>query len=80
MLRKTSLAELPHVKAAAARASPDAPAMLSRDLAGTEVLTSYAAVEPLGWTVFVEQPVAEVYEKLNASISPHRVAACSALW
>ena len=68
VLRKTSLAELPHVKAAAASGGADAPAMLSRDLAATEVLTSYAAVEPLGWRVFVEQPVAEVNERLNASI------------
>ncbi len=68
VLRKTSLADLPHVKAAAASGGADAPAMLSRDFTGTEVLTSYASVEPLGWTVFVEQPVAEVYEKLYASL------------
>ncbi len=42
--------------------------MLSTDLAGTEVLTSVAPIESLGWNVFVEQPVAEVYRKLNASI------------
>ena len=46
-----------------------------RDLAGTEVLTSVAPIEPLGWNVFVEQPVAEVYAKLNASIAAHRAAA-----
>jgi GAF domain-containing protein/HAMP domain-containing protein len=68
VLRKTSLAALPHVKAAAESNNSEAPAMLSTDLGGTEVLTSFATVEPLGWTVFVEQPVAEVYEKLNASI------------
>jgi signal transduction histidine kinase len=42
--------------------------MLSTDLSGTQVLTSVANIEPLAWSVFVEQPVAEVYEKLNASI------------
>jgi signal transduction histidine kinase/HAMP domain-containing protein/putative methionine-R-sulfoxide reductase with GAF domain len=68
VLRKTNLAELPHVKAAAGSSNPDAPAMLSTDIAGTKVLTSFAVVDPPGWTVFVEQPVAEVYEKLNASI------------
>ena len=68
VLRKTSFAGLPHVKAAAESSNPDRQAMLSTDLGGTEVLTSFATVEPLGWTVFVEQPVAEVYEKLNASI------------
>ena len=48
VLRKTNLADLPHVKAATAAADADAPAMLSRDFAGTEVLTSFASVEPLG--------------------------------
>src|SRR6185437_6918187 len=35
---------------------------------GTQVLTSMAPIESLKWNVFVEQPVAEVYAKLNASI------------
>ena len=38
------------------------------DLAGTKVLASVAPIEPLDWKVFVEQPVAEVYAKLDASI------------
>ncbi len=42
--------------------------MLSRDLAGTPVLASMAPIESLDWRVFVEQPVAEVFAKLNASI------------
>jgi signal transduction histidine kinase len=32
------------------------------------VLTAFAPIEPLGWRVFVEQPVAEVYATLDASI------------
>ena len=32
------------------------------------MLTSVAPIASLSWYVFVEQPVAEVYEKLNASI------------
>src|SRR6185436_4606502 len=56
------------VKAAATLRSADEPAMVSHDLAGTTVLTSMAPIEPLDWMVFVEQPVAEVYAKLNASI------------
>jgi len=48
--------------------SADEPAMLSQDLAGTHVLTSMAPIDPVDWKVFVEQPVAEVYAKLNASI------------
>jgi signal transduction histidine kinase/HAMP domain-containing protein len=70
VLRKTDLAQLPHVKAALAASSTDADqsAMVSTDLAGTSVLASVAPIAPLSWYVFVEQPVSEVYEKLNASI------------
>ena len=68
VLRKTSLAALPHVRAAAGGRSPDQPAMVSHDLSGVPVLTSVAPIEPLDWKVFVEQPVSEVYAKLDASI------------
>ena len=69
VLRKTSLASLPHVQAAAAADGPSKPqAMVSRNLQGASVLTSMAPIDALGWKVFVEQPIAEVYAKLNASI------------
>ena len=69
VLRKTDVGQLAHVKAAAAGTNAsDEPAMVSTDLNGTQVLTSFASIESLGWTVFVEQPVSEVYEKLNTSI------------
>jgi len=67
VLRKTSLASLPHVQAALADGAPTGLAMVSRDLQGATVLTSMASIQPLGWRVFVEQPIAEVYAKLNAS-------------
>jgi signal transduction histidine kinase len=66
VLRKTSLAALPHVQAAASGA-PQGQAMVSRDLQGASVLTSMAPIQPLGWKVFVEQPIGEVYAKLNDS-------------
>ncbi|HYN61224.1 MAG TPA: GAF domain-containing protein, partial [Rubrivivax sp.] len=44
------------------------PAMQSHDLSGVKVLTSMAPIDPVDWQVFVEQPVAEVYAKLNDSI------------
>ncbi len=68
VLRKTNLTALPHVIAASAAHDPDAPASVSRDLRGTPVLASSAGIEPLAWKVFVEQPISEVYAKLNASI------------
>jgi signal transduction histidine kinase/HAMP domain-containing protein/predicted transcriptional regulator with HTH domain len=70
VLRKTDLSLLPHVKAAAAAPpSADEPALKSADLAGTPVLASWAPIESLGWNVFVEQPITEVYARLNASIA-----------
>ena len=68
VLRKTDLSQLPHVKAANGARDADAAAMLSTDLTGTQVLTSVAIIEPLAWSVFVEQPVAEVYARLYASV------------
>ena len=68
VLRKTSMSDLAHVKEAAEKRSYDEDAVLSKDLAGTPVLVSFAPIESLDWRVFVEQPVAEVYAKLNASI------------
>ena len=68
VLRKTDLSQLAHVKAALAAAKGDEPTLISTDIAGTPVLTSVAPIDSLHWNVFVEQPVAEVYEKLNAAI------------
>ncbi len=68
VLRKTNLAGLAHVQAASAPSGSAEPAMLSRDLAGTRVLAAVAPIEPLDWKVFVEQPVSEVFARLNASI------------
>jgi signal transduction histidine kinase len=68
VLRKTSLAALPHVQAALADGALQEQAMVSRDLRGATVLSSMVPIKPLGWKVFAEQPIAEVYAKLNASI------------
>jgi signal transduction histidine kinase len=68
VLRKTDLSALEHVKAALAGGDDQEPAMLATDRAGTQVLTAFAPIDPLGWKVFVEQPVSEVYATLNASI------------
>ena len=72
VLRKTSLAALAHVQkdlgAPVSNNQDDAPAMVSHNLAGTRVLTAVAPIAALGWRVFVEQPVAEVYARLDAAI------------
>ncbi|MFO1415318.1 MAG: ATP-binding protein [Burkholderiales bacterium] len=68
VLRKTNLSDLEHVRETNDARAPVEAAMLSRDLAGQAVLASMAPIEALDWRVFVEQPVAEVTAKLNASI------------
>jgi signal transduction histidine kinase len=81
VLRKTDMSGLQQVKAALAPDSEDSLAMLAKDLGGTSVLTAYAPIEPgrdqplqgtkptpLGWKVFVEQPVSEVYQALDATV------------
>jgi signal transduction histidine kinase len=69
VLRKIDFSGLAQVKSALAGPDvSDAPAMIARDLSGAEVLTAFAGIEPLGWKVFVEQPIAEVYATLNATI------------
>jgi signal transduction histidine kinase/HAMP domain-containing protein len=68
VLRKTNLSGLAHVAAALAPKGAAEPALLSTDLGGTEVLTSFAPIGALDWHVFVEQPASEVYAKLDASI------------
>jgi signal transduction histidine kinase len=70
VLQKTDLSGLPQVKAALA-AQPDAdPAQfaISRNLQGREVLTAHAGIGSLGWQVFAEQPIAEAFEPLYASL------------
>jgi GAF domain-containing protein/HAMP domain-containing protein len=81
VLRKTDLSALEQVKAAFAPGADESLAMLAKDLAGNAVLTAHAPIEPareqaargapasvLGWKVFVEQPVSEVYAALDATI------------
>ena len=66
VLRKTYLGNLTHIRNATTNG--DEAAVLSTDLSGATVLTSFAPIASLDWKVFVEQPAAEVYAKLNASI------------
>jgi len=81
VLRKTDLSHLEQVKAAFAPGADESEALLANDLGGKPVLTAYAPIEPareqaargapaspLGWKVFVEQPVSEVYAALDATI------------
>jgi signal transduction histidine kinase len=70
VLRHTSFASLPQVEAALqgpAKAPADA-VTTGRDQDGTKVLSAYQTIEPLGWRVFVEEPLSEVLAPLESAI------------
>jgi signal transduction histidine kinase/CheY-like chemotaxis protein len=65
------LAALPQVRVAlAARGGTDAAAAVTaaRGVDGGEVLTAHAPVVTTGWVVFIEQPLAEAFAPLQATI------------
>jgi two-component system, NtrC family, sensor kinase len=67
VLRNTDMSHLAQVQRA--RGGPGAQEVQQTDdINGHKVLTAYAAVNPLGWFVFVETPIEEAYAPLYASI------------
>ncbi len=70
VLQKSDLAALPQVKAALeAKPGDDVQRVtIARNLQGHEVLAAYASINPLGWLVFVEQPIEEAFAPLYASL------------
>jgi signal transduction histidine kinase len=70
VLRNTDLSSLVQVRAARASSAngQEYPVKEATDLSGRRVLTAYAPVAPLGWTVFVEMPLDEAYAPLYASM------------
>ena len=70
VLRKTDMTRLAQVQAARRGATGTAAedADVATDIQGRKVLTAFAPVAPLGWTVFVELPVDEAYEPLVSSM------------
>jgi signal transduction histidine kinase len=72
VLQKTDLSRLEQVQRAlagpAAGGSPDREITVARDSGGRQVLTASAPIAPLGWWVFVEQPLGEALAPLYASV------------
>jgi two-component system, NtrC family, sensor kinase len=68
--RHTSFASLPQVRAALrGRAGTSTGAgMIGLDQDGTKVLSAFQTVEPLGWRVFVEEPLSEAFAPLESAI------------
>jgi signal transduction histidine kinase len=71
VLQKTDLSRLEQVQAAlggpALPGSPRREVTVARDPGGRQVLTAAAVIAPLGWWVFVEQPLGEALASLYAS-------------
>src|SRR5689334_15866437 len=80
VLRNTDMTRLAQVQAAqrGTVASEDE-IPTATDLQGRTVLSAFAPVAPLGWTVFVELPVGEAYQPLMASIQRSALVLLAAL-
>jgi len=70
VLQKRELGETEQLKAVSFSSySDNAPnALMARNLQGKKVFTSFAPISSLGWFVFAEQPVEEIYAPLYASV------------
>ena len=70
VLRNTDMTRLAQIQAAQRGASGSSAEEIqtATDIQGRQVLTAFAPVAPLGWTVFVELPVEEAYQPLFASM------------
>ena len=70
VLQKTAFAGLPQVRAAidGSPTSGDDELAIAHDFKNRRVLTSYATIPSLRWSVFVEQPLEEALQTLRSSI------------
>lgn len=72
VLQKRDLSALPQVRAALGThpntAADSDLATIAPGLQGGQVLTTYAAIVPLGWLVFVEQPAGDALVPLRAPV------------
>jgi two-component system, NtrC family, sensor kinase len=69
VLKGTSFASLPQVRAALEGAEPEARSVtIGRDPDGREVLSAFQTIDQLGWRVFVEEPLSEAFAPLDSTI------------
>ena len=72
VLQKTDLSRLPQVQAAISAVRGSGAEVLEagigRDQRGESVFTGSSSIDPLGWSVFVEQPASEAFSPLYDSI------------
>ena len=67
VLQKRDLSNLPQIRATQGASVPEG-VTETEGLQGGRVVTSHAAIEPLGWLVFAEQPLAEAFAPLQGAI------------
>jgi len=83
VLQMTDLSGLPQVRAALAQRDGTGASLESVESAvdpqGQPVFTAHAAISPLGWYVFVEQPRSEALAPLYGSLSRHAIVLLLAL-
>jgi signal transduction histidine kinase len=79
VLRNTDMTRLAQVQAAQRGTAAEDEIPTATDLQGRTVLSAFAPVAPLGWTVFVELPVGEAYQPLMASIRRSALVLLAAL-
>jgi methyl-accepting chemotaxis protein len=71
VLQKLDLSAQPQVQgthAGAPRADDAEATMTAPDLLGRPALTTYAAISPVGWSLFLAQPLREAFAPLYASL------------
>jgi signal transduction histidine kinase len=71
VLQKTAFSSLPQVQAAMSGRGPGGEGdeqAIARDFKNRRVLTAFATIPSLRWSVFVEQPLEEAFEPLRASM------------
>jgi signal transduction histidine kinase/CheY-like chemotaxis protein len=69
VLQRKNLSDLPQVAALRNTDAGDGVAGVYRNLANQSVLVSHVRIANVGWTVFVERPLTEVYAPLIASLA-----------
>jgi signal transduction histidine kinase/CheY-like chemotaxis protein len=69
VLQRKNLSDLPQVAALRNPDAGDGVAGVYQNLAGQSVLVSHVQIPNVGWTVFVERPLTEVYAPLIASLA-----------
>jgi signal transduction histidine kinase len=68
VLADMDVSDRPQVRLARDRAEGQRKASPTTDFSGRGVLSAFAAIRPLDWLVFVETPLAEAYQPLNATL------------